>query len=173
MLLNDANEVFIGATRQYKAVNNSIITWPRVETWSPWRLVQAANGTAPIAWFGANITHYDAGTHHQVAWRYSSLGRIRYHGIMRCTADLAAGADYIYCNMSASELPEPGTINRMSLGLASPDYTALWTGVSMRYDLKPHASYHHVIGGALSNAAVVTNGSWMSIDATYSLAVDV
>ena len=168
MLLNRADDVFFAGARVDRVYAGDTMVWPEVEVWSPWRLVlpaQVGGYPAPAAWFDPTVGNFDGG-HQQVMWRYSSLGRIRYHGLMRVLTTFASGHSLIGCNLTDPRVPKP-VMHSMSDGLGSPNVTALWAGAPARWSLNPHATFHHLLTYALPNAGVLDAGQWVSIDAIF------
>jgi hypothetical protein len=167
------------------------------EDWSDWMTVgSSASFSAPAAWFTAGVTHYDKGFQ-KVKWRYSIKGqKIQYQGLAQFTQDwvdllnpTVVRSLIISCSIPThyvgsypnghyeDVIPKP-TVNAMSYGVASPDKTALFSGVMVRFDAVPSPppapdaifSYniHHDVHLRWFNGQEhMPVGAWMGIDAVF------
>lgn len=174
-LLNDADEVYKGSVRVDRVYKGDTLVWPKVETWSPWYAVGTTVQAAPSAWFaGGIVDNYDAGTHEQVRFRYSNLGRVHWRGIMKniSASPLSAGAAVIGCNIDDPNVPAPDQDNRMVCGPSGTTYLpAPYGGGFARFDAQPYA-YHHLLVVANVDAATIASGMWFAIDGIFAFSGD-
>lgn len=173
-LINEQDDIYYNGVRLDRVYAGDTMVWPQVEVWSPWVEVGHSVLPAPSAWFaGGIVDHYDAGDHEHVRFRYSSLGRVHWRGIMKniSGADLGAGAAVIGCNIDDPNVPKPGVCFRMGSGPAGTAYSPVFGGGYTRFDAHPY-DYHHLLKVAHVAAAPIGPGMWFAIDTIYAFSAD-